>query len=82
MGLDQGQGQLGDLGDQLFEAAVFLGPLSDLGQQLHRHISGMGFGFDFPGQVMAGMLVASGAAAARKVYRYLSEQPPAAPALT
>ena len=31
MGLDEGQGELGDLVNQLFEAAVFLCPLFDLG---------------------------------------------------
>ena len=63
MGADEGQGQLSDLGDQKFEAAMFLSPLFDLGKQIHRDISGMGFGFDFPGQVMAGVLVTLGATA-------------------
>ena len=63
MGLNQCQGQLGDLGYQVFDPAVFLGPLFDLGKQIHRDVSGMGFSFDLPGEVMAGMLVASGATA-------------------
>ena len=63
MGLDQSQGQLGYLADQLFEPAVFLGPLFDLGQQIHRNVSGMGFGLDLPSQVMAQVLLTSGAAA-------------------
>ena len=63
MGLDQSQGQLGYLPDQLFESAVFLSPLGDLRQQIHRNVSGMGFGFDLPSQVVAQVLMASGAAA-------------------
>ena len=63
MGLNQGQGQLGDLVNELFEAAVFLSPLFDLGNQIHRDVNGMGFGFDLPGQVVAQVLFASGAAA-------------------
>ena len=63
MGLDQGQGELSQFADQLFEAAVFLSPLFSLGNQLHRHVSGVGFGFELPGQIMALMLLASGTAA-------------------
>jgi len=63
MGLDQGQGQLCEFADQLFEAAVFLSPLFGLGEQIHRDVNGMGFGFDLPGEVMTGMLLASGTAA-------------------
>jgi len=63
MGLDQSQRQLGYFADQLFEPAVFLSPLFDLGQQIHRNVSGMGFGFDLPSQVVAQVLLASGAAA-------------------
>src|SRR3974377_1593075 len=63
MGLDQGQGQLGHFAYQLFEAAVFLSPLFGLGNQIHRHVGGVGFGFYLPGQIMAQMLLASGAAA-------------------
>jgi hypothetical protein len=63
MGLDQRQGELGDLVDELFEAAVFLSPLFDLGDQIHGHVSGVGFGFDLPGQIMAQVLLASGTAA-------------------
>jgi hypothetical protein len=63
MGLNQGQGELGDLVNQLFETAVFLSPLFDLGKQIHRDVNGMGFGFDLPGEVMAGVLLASGTAA-------------------
>jgi hypothetical protein len=62
MGLDQRQGQLGDLVDQLFEAAVFLSPLFDLGYQIHRDVGGVGLGFDLPGEVMAQVLLASGTA--------------------
>jgi hypothetical protein len=63
MSLDEGQGELGDLVDELFEAAVFLSPLFDLGNQIHRDVNGMGFGFDLPGEVMAQVLFASGTAA-------------------
>ena len=63
MGLDQSQGQLSQFADQLFEAAVFLSPLLGLGKQIHRDVSSMGFGFDLPGQVVAQVLFASGAAA-------------------
>jgi hypothetical protein len=63
MGLDQGQGQLGQFADQLFEAAMFLSPCFDLGHQIHRDVSGMGFGFDLPGQIVARVLLASGTAA-------------------
>jgi hypothetical protein len=63
MGLDERQGELSDLADKLFEAAVFLSPLFDLGKQIHRDVNGMGFGFDLPGEVMAGVLLASGTAA-------------------
>jgi len=37
--------------------------LLGLRNQIHRDISGMGFGLNLPGEVMAWMLVASGAAA-------------------
>ena len=60
MGLDEGQGELGDLADQLFEAAMFLSPLFDLGEQIHRDVSGVGFGFDLPGQIMAQVLCGLG----------------------
>jgi|SRR5882724_1652150 len=63
MGLDQRQGELGDLADELFEAVVFLSPLFDLGKQIHWDVSGMGFGFDFPGQIVAQVFLASGTAA-------------------
>ena len=63
MSLNQCQGQLGDLGYKVFDPAVFLGPLFDLGKQIHRDVSGMGLGFDLPGEVMAGVLVAAGATA-------------------
>ena len=63
MGLDEGQGQLGDLMDELFETAVFLSPLFDLGNQIHRDVSSVGFGFDLPGQIVAQVLLASGTAA-------------------
>jgi hypothetical protein len=64
MALDEGQGQLGDLVDELFEAAVFLSPLSGLGHQIHRDVGGMGFAFELPGEVMARVLETAGAAAA------------------
>ena len=60
MGLDQRQGQLSQFADQLFEAAVFLSTLFGLGNQIHRDVSGVGFGFDLPGQIMAQVLFASG----------------------
>jgi hypothetical protein len=63
VGLDQSQGQLGQFADQLFEAAVFLSPLLGLGNQIHRDVSGVGFGLNLPGQIVAQMLFASGTAA-------------------
>ena len=63
MGLDQCQRQLGQFANQSFEAAVFLSPLLGLGNQIHRDVSGVGFGFDFPGEIMAQMLVTPGTAA-------------------
>ena len=63
MGLDQRQRQLSQFADQLFEAAVFLSPLFDLGNQIHWNVSGVGFGFDLPGQVVAQVLLAAGTAA-------------------
>jgi hypothetical protein len=63
MGLDQSQGQLGQLADQLFEAAVFLSPLFDLGNQVDGDVSGVGFGFDLPGEIVARVLLASGTTA-------------------
>ena len=54
---------MGDLVDELFEAAVFLSPLFDLWEQIHRDVNGMGFGFELPGEVVAQVLVASGTAA-------------------
>jgi len=49
--------------NQLFEAAMFLSPLFGLGHQIHRDVSGMGFGLNFPGEVVAQMFIASGTAA-------------------
>jgi len=63
MGLNESQGELGYLADQLFDAAMFLSPLFDLGQQIHRDVSGVGLGFELPGEVMAGVLLATGATA-------------------
>lgn len=63
MSLNEGQGELGDLADELFEAAVFLSPLFDLGHEVDWDVSGVGFGFDLPGQIVARVLLASGAAA-------------------
>jgi hypothetical protein len=65
MGLNESQGELGDLVDELFETAVFLSPLFDLGYQIHRDVGGVGFGHNFPGQVVAQMFVAAGTAAVR-----------------
>ena len=65
MGLNEGQGELGDLVNQLFETAVFLSPLFDLGNQIDRDVSGVGFGFDLPGQIVTQVLLASGTAAVR-----------------
>ena len=62
MALDEGQGELGDLLDEEFEATVFLSPLFDLGKQIHRDVGGVGFGFNLPGQIVAQVLLASGAA--------------------
>ena len=63
MGLDHGQGQLSDFANQLFEAVMFLSPLFGLGNQFHWDVSGVGFGFDLPGEVMTQVLLASGTAA-------------------
>ena len=63
MGLNEGQGQMGDLADELFEAPVFLGPSFDVGQQFEGDVSGVGLGLDVPGQIVAQVLVASGTAA-------------------
>ncbi len=60
VGLDQSQGQLGQFADQLFETAVFLSPLFGLGNEIHRDVSGVGFGLNLPGQIVAQMLFASG----------------------
>ena len=40
-----------------------MSPLFGLGNQIHRNVSGAGFGLNFPGEIMAQMLFASGAAA-------------------
>ena len=63
MGPDQGQGQLGDLVNEFFEAAMLLSPLFDLGEQIHRDVNGMGFGFELPSEVVAQVLAASSTAA-------------------
>lgn len=65
MSLNEGQGELGQFADQLFEAAVFLSPLFDLGEQIHRDVNGMGFGFELPSEVMARVLVPLSTAAVR-----------------
>ena len=44
---------------------MFLSPLLGLGKQIHRDVSGMGFSFDLPGQIVAQVLFASGATAVR-----------------
>jgi hypothetical protein len=51
--------------DKLFETAVFLSPLLDFGQEIHRDVNGMGFAFDLPGQIMAHVLLATGAMTTR-----------------
>ena len=63
VGLNQGQRQLGELADKLFDAPMFLSPLFDLGHQIHRDVNGMGFSLYLPGQVVAQVLLASGTAA-------------------
>ena len=63
MGLNEGQGELGDLVNELFEAAVFLSPFFDLGNQIDRDVSGMGLSFDLPGEIVAQVLLATGTAA-------------------
>lgn len=63
MGVDQRQGQLGEFADQLFETAMFLSPLFGLGEEIHRNVAGMGFGFDLPGEVVTQMFAAAGTAA-------------------
>ena len=40
-----------------------MSPLRDLGEEVHWDVSGVGFGFDLPGQVMARVLLAASAAA-------------------
>lgn len=42
---------------------MFLSPLFGLGHQIHRDVSGMCFGLNFPGEVVAQMFIASGTAA-------------------
>ncbi|SRR6266540_466157 len=63
MSLDEGQRELGQLAGQLFETAVFLSPLFDLGEQVDRNVSGVGFAFDLPGQIVARVLLATGTTA-------------------
>jgi len=63
MRLNERQRQLGDLADELFEPAVFLSPLFDFWEEIHRHVNGMGLGFNLPRQVVAQVLLASGASA-------------------
>jgi len=63
MGLDEGQGELGDFVDELLEPSVFLSPLFGLGEEVNWNVSGVGFAFDLPGEVVAGMLLALGTAA-------------------
>ncbi len=40
-----------------------MSPLFGLGNQIHRDVSGVGFGLNFPGEIMARMLFASSTAA-------------------
>ena len=42
---------------------MFLSPLFGLGEQIHRDVSGVSFGFDLPGEIVAEVLLASGTAA-------------------
>ena len=63
MRLNERQRQLGDLADELFETAVFLSSLCDFWEEIHRDVNGMGLGFELPGQIVAQVLVATGATA-------------------
>jgi hypothetical protein len=58
MGFDQGQGQQGQLAQELFDASVFLNPLFYLRQQFQRDVSSVCFGFDLPSEVMAWVFLA------------------------
>ena len=40
-----------------------MSPLFDLGDEVERDVSGVGFAFDLPGQIMARVLMATGTAA-------------------
>ena len=40
-----------------------MSPLFDLGEQVNRHVSGVGFAFDLPGQIVAWVFLATGTAA-------------------
>ena len=42
---------------------MFSSPLLGLGNQIHRHVNGVSFGFDLPGEIVAQMLLTSGTAA-------------------
>jgi hypothetical protein len=57
MGLDQSQGEPGHFADELFDAAVFLCPCFDLGQQIHGDVGSVGFAFDLPCEAMARVLM-------------------------
>ena len=68
MALDLGQGQVGNVAHQGFEAFVFADPLLNLREQILGDINGTGFALYFEGQVIGqvaftGLAVAAGAAA-------------------
>lgn len=53
MTVNERQGVPGDLANEFFELLVVSGPFFDLGDQIHRHIDGAGFGLLLEGQVPA-----------------------------
>ena len=63
VGLDQGQAQLGDFGQEAFEPAILELPLLDLGEQGLGHVGAAGFAVFFPGEVVTDGFVALGTAA-------------------
>ncbi len=68
MGLDLGQGEVGDMAQEGFEAFVLADPLLDLQEQVLGDVNGTGFALYLIGQVMGqvaltGLAVAAGAAA-------------------
>jgi hypothetical protein len=63
MGLDLGQGQVGDVAQEGFEAFVLADPLLDLREQVLGDVNGTGFALYLVGQVM-GRVALTGLAAA------------------